>query len=300
VSPQHACACAIAMFAATFPPHLRVNNERILEVVQFAVERSPTFRALIAAIEASRLIVYVDEGTCRHRTIPSCTQSVADGPYVRVLVDPREPITAVVRQLAHEFQHVAEIATRPNPLSASVIRALYERIGFQSCSASSDCYETQKALEVESRVSREISSRHTASIDAAFFGEWSLNIDQSLFETCPPSIGRRFDRDQRHGLASAVVEFVDCLGIEHRDAFVYKADGHDYPITGGNGRPSRTIAVTVIDDLSLAFVIKDDRVVVACGRRTTSADGKAMTIETLTILDGEQPRRTVEFWKRKE
>src|SRR5262245_20864179 len=115
------------MFAAASPPHLRVNNERILEVVQFVAERSPTFRALIAAIEASRLIVYVDEGACRHRTVPSCTQAVGDGPYLRVLVDPRQPITAVGRQLAHEFQHVAEIATESNPVSASVVRALYER-----------------------------------------------------------------------------------------------------------------------------------------------------------------------------
>lgn len=300
MNPQHACACAIAMFAATFPSHLRTNNERVVEVVQFAAERSPTFRALLAAIEASDLIVYVDEGPCRHRTIPSCTQPVGDGPYVRVLVDPREPITAVVRQLAHEFQHVAEIATEANPISASVIRALYEHIGFQSCSTSRDCYETRKALEVESRVSREVSSGHAVTIDAAFFGEWHLNIDRSSFDTCPPSIGRRFDHDQRHGLASAVVEFVDCVGIEHRDAFVYKGDGHDYLITGGDSRPSRTIAVVVIDNVSLAFVIKIDGVAVACGRRTLSADGRAMTVETWPIGDGEQPRRTFEFWERKE
>src|SRR5262247_4155590 len=109
------------MFAAASQPHLRMNNERIVEVVQFAAERSPTFRALITAIDASRLIVYVDEGACRGRTIPSCTHPVGDGPYVQVLIDPRQSITDVVRHLAHEFQHVMEISTEPGPVGASVI-----------------------------------------------------------------------------------------------------------------------------------------------------------------------------------
>ena len=300
MSPQRVCACAVAWFAAASPPHLRVTNDRILEVMQFAAVRSPTFRMLMATVGMSNRIVYVDEGSCRRETVRSCVQPVAEGQYIRVLVDPRGPINGVVRQLAHEFQHVLEISGVPAASGVSAIRRMYERVGFRSCAAGGDCYETRQALDVESLVGREVSSGHAWSLNAAYFGTWSLNIDKSSYDTCPPMSGRRFDRNQRHGLASAVVEFVDCAGIEHRDAFVYKADGRDYSMTPGNGRPSRTIAVTVMDNLTSAFVIKKDGIVVACGQRKMSPDGMVMTIETWTTVDSEDRRRTFEFWEKSD
>jgi len=300
MSPQHACACAVAWFAAASPSHLRVTNDRILEVMRFAAVRSPTFRTLMATVSMSNRIVYVDEGSCRRETVRSCVQPVTEGPYIRVLVDPRGPINGVVRQLAHEFQHVLEISGVPAASGVSAIRQMYERVGFRSCAGDGDCYETRQALDVESLVSREVSSGHAVSLNAAYFGTWNLNIDKSSYDTCPPVSGRRFDRDQRHGLASAVVEFVDCVGIEHRDAFVYKADGRDYPMAPGNDRQSRTIAVTVIDNLTSAFVIKNDGIVVACGQRMMSPDGKVMKIETWTTVDGEERRRTFEFWEKSD
>jgi hypothetical protein len=298
MSPQRICACAVAWFAAASPSHLRVTNDRILEVMQYAAVRSPTFRTLVAAVGMSNRIVYVDEGSCRGETVRSCVQPVAEGLYIRVLVDPRGPINGVARQLPHEFQHVLEISGMPAASGVSAIRQMYERVGFQSCAADGDCYETRKALEVESLVSREVSSGHAVSLNAAYFGTWNLHIDKSSYDKCPPMSGRRFDHGQRHGLASAVVEFVDCVGIEHRDAFVYRADGRDYSMPRGNGRPSPTIAVTVIDNLTSTFVIKNDGIVVACGQRIISPDGKVMTIETWTTVDGEERRRTFESWDK--
>jgi hypothetical protein len=300
MGPQRVCACAVAWFAAASPAHLRVTNDRILEVMQFAAVRSPTFRSLMATVGTSNRIIYIDEGSCRRGTVRSCVQPVSEGPYIRVLVDPRGPINGVVRQLAHEFQHVLEISGLPAASDVSAIRQMYERVGFRSCAADGDCYETRQALEVESLVSREVSSGHAASLNAAYFGTWNLNIDKSSYDACPPLSGRRFDSQQRHGLASAVVEFVDCVGIEHRDAFVYKADGRDYSMASGNGRPSRAIAVTIIDNLTSAFVIKKDGIVVACGRRMISPDTRVMTIETWTPADGEERRRTFEFWERSD
>src|SRR5581483_1003504 len=100
-----ACAGIAALLAAAPSPHLRVTNERILEVMRFAAVRSTTFRALVASIEGSNRIVYVDEGRCGNGNVVSCVQPVARTEYIRVRVDPRGPIAGVVRQLAHEFAH---------------------------------------------------------------------------------------------------------------------------------------------------------------------------------------------------
>jgi len=227
-------------------------------------------------------------------------QAGADGSYISVRVHPREPTDSVVRQLAHEFVHVTEIAAEPGAIDRWKIRDLYERIGFRSCAGAADCYETRQAQEAEKRVDREVASSHASGITGAFFGSWNLDLERSAFESCPPSSGRRVDRDQKHGLASVVVEFVDCEGAPHRDAFANKADGRDYVITSHDARPSRTIAVTIVDKLELAFAIKEDGVVVACGRRAVNGEGTAMTVETWTMVNRDNQRRTLEFWRRAE
>jgi len=198
----------------------------------------------------------------------------------------------VARQLAHEFQHVLEIASS-ELTGADSLKHLYERIGFQSCAP--ECYETWRALRVESLVSREVSAG-APSTNPAYFGAWLLDIGKSSFTACPPSAGRRFDRDQRHGLASAVVEYVDCVGIEHRDAFVYKADGREYPMPNHGRRPA-SISVSIIDRLTSTFTVKVDHVIVACGRRTLNANGTVLTIETWQVGNGEA-QRTFEWWEK--
>lgn len=294
MSLRSVCACAVVVVSAGSSPHLRTGNGRILEVMQAAIERSPVFRSLIDAIDASGRTVYVDEGPCARTEARSCVQPLPGSVSLRVLVDPRSGLVAVARQLAHEFQHVVEIAAAPDAIDPPTIRHLYERIGFQSCEG---CYETRQALDVEARVSREVSSGHAPSM-TAFFGTWTLNTDRSSYSSCRPTAARRFDRDQRHGLASAVVEYVDCFGVEHRDNYVYSAGGRDYPLASADAQSSRTIAVNVLDDLTMAFVIKEHGVVVACGRRTLRTDGRTMTIETWTAADEAAPRRTLEIWEK--
>jgi len=292
--PHNACACIVALLT-TCSSHLCVLNERLIEALRYGLERSPALRELVTAIDVADRRVYINEGPCGEGEFRSCVHPIAGSRNLQILVTPRVPVTDVVRQLAHEFQHVLEINAETTSTGASALRDVYERIGFRSCTDRGDCYETAKALEVEALVNREVTSRRSARLTDTYFGEWRLDIDKSSFPSCPPSSGRRFDRDQRHGLASTVVEFVDCVGVDHRDAFVYKADGRDYMVTGDR---SRTIAVAIVDAGTSAFLIKERGTVITCGKRSISADGKTMTVERWSFAGGAASRTALEFWKR--
>src|SRR5712671_6004673 len=70
--------------AAQAPPLVRVrsNNPSIAAIIQEAAQRSMVFRRLIATIDATDGLVYVDEGTCGHSVSACLSLSVqVTGPY---------------------------------------------------------------------------------------------------------------------------------------------------------------------------------------------------------------------------
>ncbi len=72
------------MLAATHPSgsHVRSSSAAILTLIEQATERSTTFRQLIATIDASESIVYVQEGRCGHG-VRACFHTVDAGNAVR-------------------------------------------------------------------------------------------------------------------------------------------------------------------------------------------------------------------------
>jgi hypothetical protein len=62
--------------------------------------------------------------------------------------------------LAHEFQHVVELASREDVVDPAAFAALYRRIGYSSGERS---YETEAAQEVERRVLTELFAANRAS-----------------------------------------------------------------------------------------------------------------------------------------
>jgi hypothetical protein len=288
-----ALACARgATGAASYQNHIRVTNGRILEVLQFAFARSAAFRGIVARINASDRIVYVDDGVCRHGEFHSCLQVAPGVPFLFVRVAARESRPLVVRQLAHELQHAAEIAERGGDGTAASVELLYAGIGYPSCEHG--CYETPAAQEIEAQVSRETTRSATPQWNARHFGVWRLDLRRSSIQGCAPSFAQRIDRDRGHGLVSSVIDVVDCDGRERRDAFVFKVDGREYPIEPD---PARTITLTPVDERTVAFAIKE-RGTVTCGRRRVSADGEVLTIETWSGGEESGAPETIEVWTR--
>jgi hypothetical protein len=155
---------AVGVSARAAAPHLRIDNDRILEVVRFALRRSPSFGHLVATLELLDPVVYVDEGECKHRELRGCLQLVSTpgSRNLMVRIDPRQPIDAVVAQLAHELYHALEIAREPDVVDAASLRDFYSRIGERRCPHDPyECWESRAAVAFEALVMREINTPAT-------------------------------------------------------------------------------------------------------------------------------------------
>jgi hypothetical protein len=142
--------------------HVRTSNARVSEVFRHAMARSASFRDLVATFEVLDRVVYVEEGTCPPPEPRACLHMVRS-PHAKVLVvqlATRQPINAVVEQLAHELYHAVEIAREPSVVDAGSMRQLFERIGYRNCmDANATCWETRAAVAFEQLVARQLAER---------------------------------------------------------------------------------------------------------------------------------------------
>jgi hypothetical protein len=110
-------------------------------------------------------VVFIQPGRCPAKAAIACLLHVVGAfngsPYARVLVDykHRHP-NNVIATLAHELQHVLEVAQSPDVKDAATMRALFERIGaVRVSSATTTAYETEAARRIGEQVLRELSKR---------------------------------------------------------------------------------------------------------------------------------------------
>jgi len=280
---------------------VRYANERIAEVFEYAWQRSGTFRQLVTTMDASDVIVYIEEGQCQQGLVRACLQFLpaTQGRYVVIRIDPRQALLLVVQQLAHELQHAAEIAGAADVVDDASVRRFYEHVGFGNCwSSMRECWETRQALAAERQVALETQT-HTSGVDSAYFGEWVLNTARSTFDNLPaPRGSTRLHRDRGHGLISIVSDTVDPDGTHRRSAFVYQLDGQSYRMSASDEQPIRTIAATATDRFSAQFVVERDGAIVATGQRTLDKNGLTMTIVSEGVDDTGLAWASVEVWEK--
>src|SRR5262245_53862473 len=80
---------AAVSLSSTVTSQIRTSEPMVKAVMQSAVDRSATFRKMVAIIDASDSYVYVEEGKCSH-SVRACFVSVtasSTNRYMRVLVD---------------------------------------------------------------------------------------------------------------------------------------------------------------------------------------------------------------------
>ena len=138
---------------------IRFDNARIAEVVRFATRKSTAFEDVIATLEQLNRVVYIEEGHCRDSHVSGCLQLMATpgGGNLVIRIDPRQAITTVAVQLAHELYHASEIAREPRAVDEASARELFSRIGFRTCDKpSDDCWETRAAMTFERLVREEL------------------------------------------------------------------------------------------------------------------------------------------------
>jgi hypothetical protein len=143
--------------------HLRILDRNLKALLERGVTQSPTLDNLVAEVEATPLLVFVE---CSLR-LPSgvgartnFVTSVGDTRLLRVGVDCGLTNRWQVSLLAHELQHALEVGRHQQVTDVDAMESLYENIGFPTIrSGASRHFETVAAIAVQRAVNQELGGR---------------------------------------------------------------------------------------------------------------------------------------------
>lgn len=146
--------------------HVRATETRILALIDDGLSRSPTFRRLVAALNESDVVVYIERKRTRQALGGYLAHHiVAQGNYryLRIAVDTQGSQGRLVPLLAHELQHAVEIAQAPQVRDAATLEQLFVQLAVKFGCGGTTCYETQAAKDVEHIVSDELKAHSAAA-----------------------------------------------------------------------------------------------------------------------------------------
>ena len=137
--------------------HVRTIDKRVQRLLATGVKRSPTFAALIASLNTSDVIVYIEPT----QTLPTSLAGrlllmpiSGQQRYLRVQVALTMNPDEMISVIAHELRHAIEVADAPDVRNETGLVKLYERIGRRS--GVPHCYETDAAQDAARHVRREL------------------------------------------------------------------------------------------------------------------------------------------------
>ena len=143
--------------------HVRTMDVNLRAEIDDGLTRSPYFRQLVARLDASDVIVYVQtECAMSSRLFGRLTfMSAAGGRrYVSVHVSCALSETQQIAAIGHELRHAVEIADAPSVRDEATLAAEYQRIGFESHAVRKGTgYESRAAIEATQRVWEELNRR---------------------------------------------------------------------------------------------------------------------------------------------
>jgi hypothetical protein len=119
--------------------------------------RSPTFAALIAAIDRSDVIVYVESVHTLPATIAGrmmLTTHSNGFRYLRIQVSKRLALDELISIIGHELQHAVEVAEHPHVRSDTAVIDLYRRLGAGSSTRLK--FDTEAAVRIGAQVRKEL------------------------------------------------------------------------------------------------------------------------------------------------
>jgi hypothetical protein len=144
---------------------VRSDTRPLLDLLHEGYRRSATFRALVARLEQSNVIVYVEPGFCALGHIGGCLLGYLNVTprgerYLRVAVNPGRHHDQLLALIAHELQHACEVAEATDVTTVDRMLALFGRIGrSRLCPAGAlACYETAEATRAGRIVLEELRS----------------------------------------------------------------------------------------------------------------------------------------------
>jgi hypothetical protein len=165
--PWDCCAAAIATNGVTRSiatqdssvRHVRAIEPRILSLIDTGLSGSVTFRGLIATLNASDVIVYIEPKVTRPALGGYLSHNiVAEGHYryLRIASEISGSEPRLVSLLAHELQHAVEVAQAPDARDPESLERMFSRIAIKFGCGGTTCYESQAAKDVEHMVGEEL------------------------------------------------------------------------------------------------------------------------------------------------
>jgi hypothetical protein len=115
--------------------HVRTTDTRLRAGINEGMARSSSFRDLVARLDGSDVIVYVEpECPMSQRLFGRLTFMGAGGDrrYVNVRIACGLTDDEQIAALGHELRHAVEIAEAPSVVDIASLAALYRQIGFAS------------------------------------------------------------------------------------------------------------------------------------------------------------------------
>jgi uncharacterized protein YbjT (DUF2867 family) len=149
----------VSMDAALTSPmrHVRTTNGYLQRLLRTGAGHSYTFRSLLARLERSDVIVYVEPGVTLPRHLSGRLQLVTSSSrqrYVRAEVTMDATPNEIIALIAHELQHATELAAAPDVRDESSFGRLFQRIGHRG--ATDFEFETWAALDIGRAVKKEL------------------------------------------------------------------------------------------------------------------------------------------------
>ena len=136
-------------------PRVRGSSPTIVEAIEQAIQRSPTFNQLVTAIAGTDGVVYVHYGECGRNVLACLVLAVKQaGPYriLQIRVDPRRKGHDLIVSIGHELKHALELLNEPTAVNHSTAHNFYQRIAPRR----GNSFETQAAVEVGLKIDGEL------------------------------------------------------------------------------------------------------------------------------------------------
>ena len=138
--------------------HVRATSRDAQELISRGTTRSYTFASLMAAIERTDVIVYVELTDKLPQTVAGrllfATASKQGPRYLRIQIAKGGSMAMQVAALGHELQHAMEVADAPDVRDELGLGRFYERVGTEGALPRS--YDTLAAQVTGRRVLMEV------------------------------------------------------------------------------------------------------------------------------------------------
>jgi hypothetical protein len=134
---------------------VRGSSPAIVEAIDQASQRSPTFNQLVTAVAATNGIVYVHYGECQRNVRACLVLTVTQAGPNRILhirVDSRRTGHGLMVAIGHELQHALELLSEPTVVNLDTAHNFYQRVAPRRGLS----FETQAAVETGLRIDREL------------------------------------------------------------------------------------------------------------------------------------------------